>query len=108
MTTLDIHPQQEKSTPTIGVGWQWGRIALSALSGGVGVYQIFAGHGVGAAFSFFMAGTFALSVLCERAIVRARRVGNVVPTSILILVGSAGVAIGGAIVLGVLVAIRGL
>jgi len=107
MTSSDIHAKQEKLTLTTGVGLQWGRIALSILSGGIGIYQITAGHGVGAAFSFSMAMTFALSVACERAIAQARRVGDVVPTSILILVGSAGVAIGGAVVLGVLVAIRG-
>jgi len=107
MTTTDIHAKQEKLTPTTGVRSQWGRIGLSALSGGIGIYQITAGHGIGAVFSFFMAGTFTLSVACERAIARARRDGDVVPTSMLILVGSAGMVISGAVVLGVLVAIRG-
>jgi hypothetical protein len=108
MTTSGIHAREDRSAPAASVGWQLVRAALGALSAGIGVYQMSVGHGVGAAFSFFMAATFFLSVACERAIARARQNGVVVPMSVMILLGTAGAAIGGAVVLGVLVANRGL
>ena len=108
MTISGIHTKQDRSAVPTGIGWQSVRAALGALSAGIGIYQITEGHGMGAAFSFFMAATFLLSVPCERSIARARQDGVVVPLSLLILLGAAGAAIGGAIIFGVLVAIRGL
>ena len=108
MTTSGIQAKQDRPAPATAVGLQLVRAALGVLSAGIGVYQISVGHGVGAAFSFFMAATFFLSVACERAIARARQNGVVLPMSLLILLGAAGAAIGGAVVLGVLVAIRRL
>ena len=108
MTTSSIHARQDRSVPATSVGWQLVRAALGVLSAGIGVYQISVGHGVGAAFSFFMAAAFFLSVACERAIARARQNGVVLPMSLLILLGAAGAAIGGSVIFGVLVAIRGL
>lgn len=107
MTSSGTHSKQDGFAPAAFVGWQLFRPALGSLSAGIGVYQISVGHGVGAAFSFFMAATFLVSVVCERAIARARQTGVVVPTSLLILLGTAGAAIGGAVVFGILVAIRG-
>jgi hypothetical protein len=108
MTTSGSQAKQDISASAIAVGWQLVRAALGTLSAGIGVYQISVGHGLGSAFSFFMAATFLLSVVCERAITRARQKGVVVPAFLLILLGTAGAAIGGAVVLGVLVAIRRL
>jgi hypothetical protein len=108
MTTSGVHAKHDWSAPATGVRWHSVRVALGVLSAGIGIYQMTAGHGVGASFSFAMAATFVLGDACERAIARARQDGAVVPTSLLILVGAAGGAMGGAIVLGVLVAMRGL
>lgn len=107
MTIPGIDAKHDGSARATAVGRQAAGAVLGVLSAGIGVYQAIVGHGVGAAFSFFMAATFLMSVSCERAIARARQDGLVVPTSLLILVGTAGVAIGGTVVLGVLVAIGG-
>ncbi len=102
MTTSGFQARHDRSTFSAGAGWQWVRAALGVLSAGIGIYQITVGHGVGAAFSFCMAATFLLSVFFERTIAQTRQDGVVVPTSVLILLTSVGVAIGATLVLGVL------
>ena len=108
MTASSIHTRHDGPALATGGALQPLRALLGVVSAGIGIYQIAVHHGVAAALSFFMAATFLLSVACDRGIASARQQGIVVPTFALVLAGTTGMAIGGAVVLGVLVALSGL